>query len=71
MPSHRATLFLGEVMISILSRWISDLVSIVDRVVAVEVITVLGQHLWKHDVSLIPRSRIRSISRIKVSKIKD
>ena len=48
-----------------------NLVSVVDRVVAVEVITVLGQHLWKHDVSLIPRSRIRSISRIKILKIKD
>ena len=65
MPSHRATLFLGEIMMLILSRWMSDLVSVVDGVVAVEVITVLGQYLWKHDVSLIPRPRIRSISRAK------
>ena len=43
MPSHRATLLL---------------VSVVDGVVAVEIITVLGQNLREHDVSLIPRSRI-------------
>ena len=43
MPSHRATLLL---------------VSVVDGVVAVEIITVLRQNLREHDVSLIPRSRI-------------
>ena len=43
----------------------SDLVSVVDGVVAVEVVTVLRQYLREHDVSLIPRSRIRSISRAK------
>ena len=43
VPSHRATLLL---------------VSVVDGVVAVEIITVLRQNLREHDVSLIPRSRI-------------
>ena len=43
VPSHRSTLLL---------------VSVVDGVVAVEIITVLRQNLREHDVSLIPRSRI-------------
>ena len=60
VPSHRATLFLGETIMLTLSRWMSDLVSVVDGVVAVEVVAVLGQYLREHDVSLIPRSRIRS-----------
>ena len=38
----------------------TNLVSIVDRVVAVEIVAVLGEHLWEHNVPLVPRSRIRS-----------
>ena len=38
----------------------TNLVSIVDRVVAVEIVAVLCEHLWEHDVPLVPRPRIRS-----------